>query len=170
MNINSNIKRNGSGYSLGPNITVNKRHSNFHDEGAIMPETIRQQEDPVNAPPDDFVGGARGKVFALPKSAYVAHDNVGLIQKAHQNFVNYKNRYALPEPKHSPSETPDQPESSINIIRGGSLGLSTRLEGLPNDELPVGPDHEKFSTPFIGINRDFGPSKRGSTDTGVGPV
>ena len=131
--------RNGAGYSLGMNYSTNPRDDEFQNEGHIMPSNLRQLVDPAGAPPEDFVGGKRGEKYALPTSAKVAHDNVGLVIKAHQNYVNYRNRFQLPNPNGDASKknSPDQPESSISMIRGGSIHPSTRDHEAPPEAPPA---------------------------------
>jgi hypothetical protein len=195
MNINKNIIRNGDEYSLGLNHSVNPRWRDFNDEGHIDPANQRQEIDPAGAPPENWVGGSRGEVYALPKTALVGHDNVSLVQSARQNYVNYKNRFELPNPSQGKPES-NQPETSVPLLRGISLGPSTRDVDTsihhPPMDLPVGPEldepvgpgldhtaqpdiitgtaHEKYRTPYEGIDGNWGPAHRGTFDTGATPV
>lgn len=114
--------RNGAGFTLGKNrIYDDSRLEEFSRDGHIDPNNIRREQDPEHANPNDFSAGSEGISYKLPKSAYVAHDNVGLIQLAHQNYVNYKTRFNLPQSQPQGASMPEsngEQRTSIPLIRG----------------------------------------------------
>jgi hypothetical protein len=91
----SSLPRNGAYFTLPQQRMVNPRLESFSMDGAIDPNNIRRRLDPNNARPDDFQTGNQGEKFGVPKGALKAINSVGLIQKAHQSYLNYKNRFAL---------------------------------------------------------------------------
>ena len=90
--------RNGSTFML-PRMPVelDPRRDNFLMENAIDPNVIRKRIDPDSALPT--LESGLSTLFSLEKSNVESNDFVGLIQKAHQSYNNYKNRFAMPPPK-----------------------------------------------------------------------
>jgi hypothetical protein len=65
-------------------------------EGYLDPGNRRRMSDPMHAPPPDMSVGTERQIFETGPNEDVAHDNVSLVQLAHQNYNKFINRYNIP--------------------------------------------------------------------------
>lgn len=98
--------RNGSGYSLarsGGLPNMNPRRQEFMLEGAIDPANIRARHNPSRAPPNSFAQGGEGFQYVPPTAP--AHNDVDLVKRARQSYINRTNRLQpdMPAPSATPS-------------------------------------------------------------------
>jgi hypothetical protein len=100
----SNQPRNGSNFMLPRTVfSDDPRKDSFLQENSIDPNVIRKKINPDAALPS--LESTESTLFSLEKSNVVANDFIGLIQSAHKNYENYKNRFIMqPENPVSGSE------------------------------------------------------------------
>ncbi len=65
-------------------------------EGYIDPGVRRRMQDSLHAPPPDLSIGTESQIMSTGQNEEKSHDNVSLIQMAHQNYVRFINRYNIP--------------------------------------------------------------------------
>jgi hypothetical protein len=82
--------RNGV-FSLGnKRIYMNRAKEAFSQDNAIDPNTIRNKVDPDTAM---ATLSSQGKFSLMDAAAEKPHNQVGLIKKSHESFLNYRNRF-----------------------------------------------------------------------------
>ena len=97
--------RNGNYFMLPrTSFSDDPRKDSFLQENAIDPNIIRKKINPDAAMPDLRSGAST--LFSLEKSNVNATDSVGLIQKAHKNYMNYKNRFELDDQSKQSTNNP----------------------------------------------------------------
>ena len=87
-----------NGQLLLPRTTLHDdpRMDSFMSESAIDPNVIRKRVNPDKAMPD--LKSGQNTLFSLEPDNIRGNNNVSLIQKAHKNYVSYKNRFYVSDP------------------------------------------------------------------------
>lgn len=97
MKLKNGHPRNGSGYSYDkyngrlPNFKASIDF--FYSDGSIDPNQIRQQYDPENALPDDYVQGTLYDSIVLPDGAYISSDSINLLNQSKESYERYKSNF-----------------------------------------------------------------------------
>lgn len=81
------------GLHLDIKSKVNPAYSFEGTDGWLDPGQRRRNTDPNSAPPYDYNFGSSYQKFSNDKDETVSHNNVALIQKAHESYYNWLNRY-----------------------------------------------------------------------------
>jgi hypothetical protein len=141
---------NGEGLPLaesGQLSMMDPRKVDFLFDGAIDPNIIRSRTDPDGSLP---ARNARSKFSLMPESVEQPHNQVPLIQKSRQSYINYQNRFNSAQQK----EEHPQPRSGneirpVNHTEIGKDRYNFFMEEKPDDQPPAytTPDGEitKFS-------------------------
>ena len=72
------------------------RRNNFSMDAAIDPNTIRQLQNPQSAIPN-LNSTNPNRLFGADMDGYYAQNAVSMLRAARQNYVNYRDRYELPD-------------------------------------------------------------------------
>lgn len=81
---------------------IKKPYGFEETESWIDPAQRRRATDPNHAPVFDFNAGSDFQQFTLDENEMKSHNNVSLVQQAHQSYYNYVNRYNFAPPKEGP--------------------------------------------------------------------
>jgi hypothetical protein len=144
----SNQPRNGSNFMLPRTVfDDDPRKDSFLQENSIDPNVIRKKMNPDAALPS--LESTESTLFSLEKSNVVADDFVGLIQAAHKNYANYKNRFIMPpaNPFQAPLSNPIAGEGSLTSAPIKEIGQL----GYPKEYTDYGKDDtngSKFHVPL----------------------
>ncbi len=73
------------------------RRNNFSMDGAIDPNTIRQLQDPLTNIPNLRTSYNPNLQYGADLDGYYDRNSVSMLRGARQNYVNYRDRYELPD-------------------------------------------------------------------------
>lgn len=103
--------RNGGNYRLPRNkFDDDPRKDEFLMNGSIDPNIIRKRVNPDRAIPS--LESAESTRFSLVPSNNVQEDFINLIQLAHKNYINYKNRFFVDDPAEKSIKDGSSPATS----------------------------------------------------------
>ena len=182
--------RNGGNYRLPRNkFDDDPRKDEFLMNGSIDPNIIRKRVNPDKSIPS--LESAESTRFSLVPSNNVEQDFINLIQLAHKNYINYKNRFFVEDPSASEkkpmtmsttptmSTTKPQTEQDImNIInqlkskvKRQKIGIPTEKKQRKNKKI----DFNKYDDIDVGIKKKRQPVKKPKpvptkTKEFVGPI
>ena len=78
-------------------IFKDPRRENFSLDGAINPNNIRQLTNPQTAIPN--LNSNPNRLFGADVDGYYSQNSVSMLRAARRNYVNYRDRYNLPDKK-----------------------------------------------------------------------
>ena len=88
------------------------RKNNFSMDGSIDPNTIRQLQDPLTNIPNLRTSYNPNLQYGADSDGYYDRNSVSMLRGARQNYINYRDRYQLPDKdpayQMSPLEKPVQ--------------------------------------------------------------
>ena len=96
--VKSNRAYNNSYLRLPKNpLYKDPRRNNFSMDGAIDPNTIRQLQDPLTNIPNLKTSYNPALQYGADLDGYYNRNSVSMLRGARQNYVNYRDRYELPD-------------------------------------------------------------------------
>lgn len=88
---------NGSTFRLPRNVLFkDPRKDNFYTDGSIDPNNVRALQNPTESIPNLWANPNR--YYGVNEGETTANNNVNTLRSARRNYVNYKNRFEVPDP------------------------------------------------------------------------